>query len=68
MGNFSKQLKDIEDVCPSSQPGTLGKKIVCTEKLMKWTVSRPYELWGHQFLTEMIFMSCKEILKALRLV
>ena len=32
MGNFSKELKDIEDVCPSSQSGTLRKKIVCTKK------------------------------------
>ena len=44
------------------------RKLFAPEKLMKWTVSRPYELWGHQFLTEMIFMSCKKILKALRLV
>ena len=35
---------------------------------MKLTVSHPYEIWGHQFLTEMIFMSCKEILKTLLLV
>ena len=34
---------------------------------MKLTVSHPYEIWGHQFLTEMIFMSCKETLKALLL-
>ena len=44
------------------------RKLFAPEKLMKWTVSRPYELWGHQFLTEMIFMSCKKILKTLRLV
>ena len=44
------------------------RKLFAPKKLMKWTVSHPYELWGHQFLTEMIFMSSKEILKALRLV
>ena len=32
MGNFSKELKEIEDICPSSQSGTLRKKIVCTKK------------------------------------
>ena len=35
---------------------------------MKLAVPRPYEIWGHQFLTEVIFMSSKEILKALLLV
>ena len=32
LGHFSKQLRDIEDVCPSSQSATLRKKIVCTKK------------------------------------
>ena len=32
MGNFSKELRDIEDVGPSSQSGALRKKIVCTKK------------------------------------
>ena len=68
LGHFSKELKDIEDVCPSSQCGTLRKKIVCTKKPMKLTVLHQYEIWGHQFLTEIIFISCKEILKALLLV
>ena len=26
---------------------------------MKLTVSHSHEIWGHQFLNEMIFMSCK---------
>ena len=34
---------------------------------MKLTVLHPYEIWGHQFLMEIIFISCKEILKALGL-
>ena len=32
MGNFSKEFRDIEDVCPSSRSGTLRKKIVHTKK------------------------------------
>ena len=32
MGNFSKELRHIEDVCPSSRSGTLRKKIVRTKK------------------------------------
>ena len=32
MGNFSKELSGIEDVGPSSQSGTLRKKIVYTKK------------------------------------
>ena len=57
MGNFSKELKEIEDICPSSKSGTLRKKIVCTKKAYENEVSHPYEIWGHQFLTEMIFIS-----------
>ena len=30
-----KELSDIEDVCPSSQSGTLRKKIVCTKRAYK---------------------------------
>ena len=29
LGHFSKELRDIEDVCPSFQSATLRKKIVC---------------------------------------
>ena len=57
MGNFSKELKEIEDIYPSSKSGTLRKKIVCTKKAYENEVSHPYEIWGHQFLTEMIFIS-----------
>ena len=32
LGHFPKDLKEIEVVCPSSQCGTLRKKIVCTKK------------------------------------
>ena len=31
-GNGSEGLRVIEDFCPSSQPGTLRKKIICTKK------------------------------------
>ena len=33
MGNGSEGLRVIEDFCPSSQPGTLRKKIICTKKV-----------------------------------
>ena len=33
VGNGSKGLRVIEDFCPSSQPGTLRKKIICTKKV-----------------------------------
>ena len=85
MGNFSKELKDIENVCPSSHSGTFFKKVkgdwgclsfisvwdmekgncLHQKKFVKLAVSHPYETWGHQVLTEMIFMSCKEILEEL---
>ena len=32
LGHLSKELRDIEDVCPSSQSGILRMKIVCTKK------------------------------------
>ena len=67
MGNFSKELSGIEDVGPSSQSGTLREKIVYTKKVYEIDSVTPYKIWGHQFLTEMIFMSCKETLKALLL-
>ena len=33
MGYASKGLRQIEDFCSSSQPGTSGKKIVFTKKV-----------------------------------
>ena len=32
LGHLSKELRDIENVCPSSQSGTLRKKIIFTKK------------------------------------
>ena len=48
--------------------GNGARKLFASKKLMKLTVSHPYKIWGHQFLTDMIFMSCKKIQKALLLV
>ena len=34
--------------------GNWERKLFAPKKLMKLTVSHPYEIWGHQLLTEMI--------------
>ena len=53
MGIVSKGLRHIEDV---SYP-----KFFASKELMKLRVSDPNEIWGHRFLTGIIFMSYKEI-------
>ena len=60
MGNFSKELRDIEDVRPSSQSGTLRNKIACSKKAYEIDSVISILNMG----TEMILMCCKEILKA----
>ena len=35
MGNGSKELREVEDFCPSSQSEKLEKKIICTKKVYK---------------------------------
>ena len=44
MGNFSKELGDIEDVFPSSQSGKLRKKIVCTKKV--YEIDNVTSIWN----------------------
>ena len=50
LGQFSKVLRDIEDVFPSSQSGTLRKKIVCTKKSYEIDSITSICIWRSQFL------------------
>ena len=47
MDNFSKELRGIEDVCPSCQSGTLRKKIVCTKKAHE--IDSVTSIWWNDF-------------------